>query len=272
MLMLQLLVLTSERGLAASCAPIEGRVRHPIFDLALLRDRVLASALGSLTLAMLALFGVSFMLPFYFEELRGFSVEKSGLLLTPLPLTIAVVAPLSGTLADRIGSRWLASGGLALACLGLFLLARLDATSTIGDIIWRLILTGLGQGLFQSPNTRALMNEAPRGEQGQTSGLLATGRVLGQSFSVALAGAIFAGLGGAAAGRALAIAPAGAITSAEIVVLQQTFLAAFRGALTISAAIAAIGVFAALVRGDERVRRPSGATLDRYQPAPVDER
>jgi MFS family permease len=189
-----------------------------------------------------------------------------------LPLTIAVVAPLSGALADRIGSRWLASGGLALACLGLFLLARLDATSTIGDIIWRLMLTGLGQGLFQSPNTRALMNEAPRGEQGQTSGLLATGRVLGQSFSVALAGAIFAGLGGAAAGRALAIAPAGAITSAEIVALQQTFLAAFRGALTISAAIAAIGVFAALVRGDERVRRPSGATVDRYQPAPVDER
>ena len=106
----------------AGAGAIEGRVRYPIFDLALLRDRVLASALGSLTLAMLGLFGVSFMLPFYFEELRGFSVEKSGLLLTPLPLTIAVVAPLSGTLADRIGSRWLASGGLALACLGLFLL------------------------------------------------------------------------------------------------------------------------------------------------------
>ncbi len=249
----------------AGAGAIEGRVRYPIFDLALLRDRVLASALGSLTLAMLGLFGVSFMLPFYFEELRGFSVEKSGLLLTPLPLTIAVVAPLSGTLADRIGSRWLASGGLALACLGLFLLARLDATSTIGDIIWRLILTGLGQGLFQSPNTRALMNEAPRGEQGQTSGLLATGRVLGQSFSVALAGAIFAGLGGAAAGRALASASAGAMTSAEIVALQQAFLAAFRGALTISAAIAGIGVFAALVRGDERGRLPSAVMVDRYQ-------
>ena len=249
----------------AGAGAIEGRVRYPIFDLALLRDRVLASALGSLTLAMLGLFGVSFMLPFYFEELRGFSVEKSGLLLTPLPLTIAVVAPLSGALADRIGSRWLASGGLALACLGLFLLARLDATSTIGDIIWRLMLTGLGQGLFQSPNTRALMNEAPRGEQGQTSGLLATGRVLGQSFSVALAGAIFAGLGGAAAGRALASAPAGAMTSAEIVALQQAFLAAFRGALTISAAIAGIGVFAALVRGDERGRLPSAVMVDRYQ-------
>src|SRR5206468_8519441 len=103
---------------------IERHVAHPTLDLGLLCDRVLASALGSLTLATLALFGVSFMLPFYFEELRGFAVQASGLLLTPLPLTIAVVAPLSGALADRIGSRWLASGGLALACLGLFLLAR----------------------------------------------------------------------------------------------------------------------------------------------------
>src|SRR5882672_5549761 len=182
----------------ALSALIERRVREPIIDFALLRERVFASALGSLTLAMLALFGISFMLPFYFEELRGFSVEKSGLLLTPLPLTIAVVAPLSGALAGRIGSRWLASGGLAVACLGLLLLAQLDATSTVGDIVWRLILTGIGQGLFQSPNTRALMNAAPGDAQGEASGLLTTGRVMGQSLSIAVVGALFAGLGGTA--------------------------------------------------------------------------
>src|SRR5260370_19647499 len=78
-----------------------------------------------MTLAMLALFAISVMRPFYFEELRGFSVQKSGLLLTLFPLAIAVVAPVSGSLADRIGSRWLAAGGLALACLGLVFLARL---------------------------------------------------------------------------------------------------------------------------------------------------
>ena len=176
---------------------------------------------------MLALFGISFMLPFYFEELRGFSIETSGLLLTPLPLTIAVVAPLSGALADRFGSRWLASGGLALACLGLLLLARLDATSTIGDIVWRLILTGIGQGLFQSPNTRALMNSAPGGAEGEVSGLLTTARVVGQSLSVALAGAIFASLGGDAAGRAIAVARASA--PARRRPLQQTFLTGFQG-------------------------------------------
>jgi len=240
---------------------IERRVREPIIDLALLRRRVFASALGSLTLAMLALFGISFMLPFYFEELRGFSVEKSGLLLTPLPLTIAVVAPLSGALADRIGSRWLASGGLAVACLGLFLLAQLDATSTVGDIVWRLILTGVGQGFFQSPNTRALMNAAPGGAEGEASGLLTTGRAVGQSLSVVIAGAMFAGLGGSAAGRALAGAQAGELIGADVGALQQTFLAGFRGALVVLAAVAAIGVVAALVRGDERRPLPARAPV-----------
>ena len=234
---------------------VERRSRYPIVNLALLRDRVLASALGSMTLAMLALFGIGFILPFYFEELRGFSVMESGLLLTPLPLTIAMVAPLSGALADRIGSRWLASGGLALACLGLLLLARLDEASTIGNIVWPLVLTGLGQGLFQSPTARAVMNAAPHGEQGEASSLFATARVIGQSLSVALAGAIFAGLGGASAGHALAAAATGTVASGDLVALQQTFLAGFRGALLVCAAVAAVGIFAAFVRGDERSAR-----------------
>src|SRR6266516_2350195 len=182
---------------------VERRVRDPIIDLRLLQNRVFASALLSMTLAMLALFAVGFMLPFYFEELRGFSAAKSGLFLTALPLSLALVAPVSGSLADRFGSRWLASGGLALACLGLFAVSQLNARSSDWDIIWPLVLTGAGQGLFMTPNARALMNAAPTSEQGESSGLLATGRVLGQSLSVALAGAIFAGLGGAEAGRTL---------------------------------------------------------------------
>jgi MFS family permease len=208
---------------------------------------------------MLALFAVSFMLPFYFEELRGFSVEKSGLLLTPLPLTIAVVAPVSGSLADRIGSRWLAAGGLAVACLGLLFLARLDAGSPLGAVIGCLVLTGVGQGMFQTPNARALMNAVPPGKHGEASGLLATGRVVGQSLSVALAGAIFAGLGGASAGRALAATRAGAVAPGDIAVLQQTFLTGFKGALMVCAAVAAAGLLATLIRGDER--QPAGVAV-----------
>jgi len=71
--------------------------------------------------------------------------------LTALPLSLALVAPVSGLLADRFGSRWLAFGGLAVACLGLLALAQLDAQSSDWGIIWPLLLTGVGQGLFMTP-------------------------------------------------------------------------------------------------------------------------
>jgi len=115
-----------------------------------------------------------------------------------------------------------------------------------------LVLTGVGQGLFMTPNARALMNAAPASEQGESSGLLATGRVLGQSLSVALAGAIFAGLGGAEAGRRLIEARTHlAVVGGEISAAQQQFLAGFHTALLVCAGIAAAGVFAALTRGPE---------------------
>jgi EmrB/QacA subfamily drug resistance transporter len=226
---------------------VEQRVANPIIDLSLFKNRVFLSANLSLVLSFLALFAVSFMLPFYLEELRGMPTEEVGLLLTPLPITIAVIAPFSGMLADRIGTRWLAATGLAIACLGLFFISQLNAQSSILDIIWRLVLTGVGQGLFQSPNNSALMGAAPREQQGVAAGSLATGRVVGQSLSVAFSGAIFVGMGGAAAGLALVMPH----NTASVSALQQTFVHSFHITFIVCACIAAIGIFASLVRGKE---------------------
>ncbi len=230
---------------------VERRVAHPIIDFVLLRSRVFLSANISLILSFLALFAVSFMLPFYLEELRGYSTLQAGFLLTPLPLTIAMIAPFSGALADRIGTRWLASGGLAIACIGLVFISQLNAQSSTFDIIWRLVFTGAGQALFQSPNNSALMGAAPRGHQGSASGFLATGRVFGQSVSVALAGAIFTSLGGATAGVLLISNQfRQTLSPAHITQLQQTFASGFHAAFIVCACIAAIGVFTSLVRGN----------------------
>ncbi|MGI9059954.1 MAG: MFS transporter [Ktedonobacteraceae bacterium] len=230
---------------------VERRVAHPVINLSMLHNRVFLSANLSLILSFLALFAVSFMLPFYLEELRRFPIEQAGLLLTPLPLTIAVFAPISGTLADRIGTRWLAAIGLTLACIGLVLISQLNAQSSIWDIIWRLIITGLGQALFQSPNNSALMGAAPKDQQGSASGFLATGRVVGQSLSVALAGAIFTSLGGATAGSILVSHHA--LSTTQVSSLQQTFSHSFQITFIVCASIAAIGILASLVRGKERV-------------------
>jgi hypothetical protein len=128
----------------------------------------------------------------------------------------------------------------------------LNAQSSAWDIIWPLALTGFGQGLFRTPNARALMNAAPASEQGESSGLLATGRVLGQSLSVALAGAVFAGLGGAEAGRRLMDVRASfSVDTSEISALQIQFLTGFHAAVLVCAGIAAAGILAALTRGSE---------------------
>ncbi len=228
---------------------VETRVANPIIVLSLLKNRIFTSAIVSLVLSFLALFAVSFMLPFYLEELRGFQTRQAGLLLTPMPLVIACVAPFSGMLADRIGTRWLASLGLTISCIGLISISFLNEQSSVFDIVWRLMLTGLGQALFQSPNNSALLGSAPRHLQGSASGFLATGRVFGQSLSIALAGAIFAALGGSMAGQMIVQQkPQGS----QLVGLQQTFVHGFHITFLVCAVIAAIGIFTSLVRGREQ--------------------
>lgn len=235
---------------------VESLVDSPILNLGLITNRVFAFANISFILCMMALFAPGFLLPFYFEELRGFSTIQTGLLLTPLPLMLAVAAPLSGMLADRKGSRWISPLGLTIACFGLFLLSQINAQSTTWDIIWRLAVIGLGQGLFQSPNTRTLMSAASHDQQGEASGLLSTGRVIGQSLSVALTGTVFAALGGAAAGTFLSSPQAHQLSAASIDGLQNTFVVSFHAALLVCALFAALGIFTALARGNEvRVKK-----------------
>ncbi|GCF08714.1 MFS transporter [Dictyobacter arantiisoli] len=226
---------------------VEMHVGTPVIVLSLLKNRVFTSSILSLLLGTLALFAVGFMMPFYLEELRGFSTQLSGLLLTPMPLAIAFIAPFSGALADRIGTRWLAAGGLTICCIGLVLVSFLNAHSSIFDIVWRLFLIGVGQAIFQSPNNSALLGAAPREHQGSASGFLATSRTIGQSVSIALAGAVFTSLGGATAGAILSSGKSGIQTAA----LQQTFVNSFHAAFLTCAGVAAIGILTSLVRGKE---------------------
>jgi EmrB/QacA subfamily drug resistance transporter len=228
---------------------VERRSSAPVLDLTLLRGRVFAFANISFMLDMLALFAVGFLLPFYFEELRGFDTLRAGLLLTPLSLTLAVVAPVSGALADRMGSRLLAPLGLGIVCAGLLLLSALTHGSSLTYLVVCLMITGLGQGLFQSPNSRTIMGAAPPDEQGVASGILATARIIGQSLSVAVAGAVFTSFGGAAAGATLQ-AGANNLGVEQLHELQRTFETSLRAAFGVCAALAAMGVVTSLLRGN----------------------
>ncbi|MBN1412306.1 MAG: MFS transporter [Spirochaetales bacterium] len=138
-------------------------------------------------------FGV-FLMPFYLIQGRRFSPAEAGLLLTAQPLVMAVAAPVSGFLSDRIGSRFLSTIGMLVMMVGLFLLSGFMPGTGHFEIVLGLSVTGLGTCIFISPNTSALMGSAPRERQGIAAGILATARNVGMVLGVGLAGAVFSSI------------------------------------------------------------------------------
>jgi DHA2 family multidrug resistance protein-like MFS transporter len=130
-------------------------------------------------------------LPFYFQDVLGRSQVDTGFLMTPWPLTVALVANLAGKLSDKYSAGILGGIGLAFLGSGLALLALLPAHPATLDVIWRTSVCGLGFGLFNTPNNRAMISAAPRNRSGGASGMLATGRLLGQTSGAALVALIF---------------------------------------------------------------------------------
>ncbi len=162
-----------------------------MLDFSLFRSRLFSASTVSAILNYIALYCVVFLMPFYLIQGRGWTPGQSGLILTAQPIVMAVTAPLSGFASDRIGSRLLSTLGMAIMAAGLFLLSRLGPSSPDINILASLAVTGLGTGMFISPNTSALLGSAPRQRQGIASGILATARNVGMVLGVGLAGAIF---------------------------------------------------------------------------------
>ena len=169
---------------------VEMRNPSPMLDLSLFKQRVFSASTASAVLNYVCLYCVIFLMPFYLLQGRGLNPAQAGLLLTAQPIIMAIVAPVSGWLSDRIGSRLLSTLGMLVMAAGIFLLALLKPDATNTAILAGLAVTGLGTGIFISPNTSALMGSASRQRQGIASGILATARNVGMVLGVGLAGAI----------------------------------------------------------------------------------
>jgi EmrB/QacA subfamily drug resistance transporter len=172
----------------------EIRSRSPLVDLNLFKSRIFSASTISALINYISLFFVMFIMPFYLIQGRGYSPARAGIILTPLPLVMAIAAPVSGYLSDRIGSRFLSSLGMAILGIGLFLLSTIKPDSADITIVLLLALTGLGTGIFISPNNNALMGSAPRWRQGIAASILATARNVGMVLGVGLSGAILASI------------------------------------------------------------------------------
>jgi DHA2 family multidrug resistance protein-like MFS transporter len=153
-----------------------------------------------------AVHGLAFVaLPFYFEDVLLRSQVETGFFMTPWPLVVGIMAPIGGRLSDRYPVGILGGLGLVLLGSGMALLATLPAAPGIADIVWRMVVCGIGFGLFQTPNIKALMSSAPGNRSGSASGIVATARLTGQTIGAALAAFCFELAGRDGAALALAI-------------------------------------------------------------------
>lgn len=163
----------------------------PLLPVDLLRIPIFTLSMGTSICSFAAQMLAMVSLPFFLQGSLGRDEVATGLLLTPWPLAIIVVAPIAGRLVEHIHAGLLGGIGLATFALGLFLLALLPNNPTDLDIIWRMVLCGAGFGLFQSPNNHTIISAAPRHRSGGASGMLGTARLLGQTSGAALVALMF---------------------------------------------------------------------------------
>ncbi len=215
---------------------------HPMLDLHLFKIRPFSAGNVSLLIAFAGLFVATFLLPFFLEQGQGFTPLRAGLLLTPVPLTTMLFAPFSGIVSDRIGPRLPATLGIGIMAIGLWTLTQLHQGSSDFALIWRLVIIGVGQGLFNSPNSSAILGSVPRLRLGIASGTLAQMRINGQVLGIAVGGAIIAARTAAYSAQLSGSVPAQALAT-------EAFVLALHDAFYVSAAVVGLGVITSLVRG-----------------------
>jgi EmrB/QacA subfamily drug resistance transporter len=169
----------------------EKKTDQPVADLNLFKNRLFMGGTISLILFGLVQSSHFFLLPFYLISGAGFTSSTAGLFMAVPPVLFSSLAPVSGWLSDKLGSRPLCTVGFSFSCLGFFLCSRFNVDSSTSQIILGLAVFGMGGSLFFTPNASLLMGSAPKERLGTVGALVTTLRQVGMSAGIALAGMIF---------------------------------------------------------------------------------
>jgi EmrB/QacA subfamily drug resistance transporter len=169
---------------------IERRSKAPMLDLSIFRSRLFATASAAAFANGLARFALMFLFVFYFQGVQGDSPILAGVKLAPLALGMLVSSPAAGIWADRRGSRTLAVLGMLVTALGLGLMTTLQRNSGYAWAGIFMFIVGIGSGMFNSPNTAAMMGSVAPHRRGIAAGARVlvqnTGAVMSIAFVLAV--------------------------------------------------------------------------------------
>src|SRR3954470_7874783 len=169
---------------------IERREQSPMLDLNIFRNRLFSAATAAAFINGLSRFALLFVFVFYFQGVMGDDPIIAGIKITPMAIGMLISSPLAGIWADRHGSRALAALGMVVSGVALALMTTLEASSPYWQSTLWLLLVGIGSGMFNSPNTAAMMGTVPQHRRGVAAGartmLQNTGAVISIAFVLAI--------------------------------------------------------------------------------------
>lgn len=165
---------------------------HPLLPLDLLRIRIFRLSMATSVCAFCAQTLAYIALPFLLLDAWHLSAGQGGLLMGCWPAAVIVAAAVAGRLIGRHPGGLLGAIGLGVLAVGLALLAEAAMHPQAPTLWWRLVVCGLGFGLFQSPNNHTIITSAPANRAGAASGMLGTARLTGQSLGAVSIATVFA--------------------------------------------------------------------------------
>lgn len=170
----------------------ESSPERAMIGLSIFRNRIFSTSIGAMILSFISMAGALILVPFYLEKIKGLEPKDVAGYLVILPILMFICAPLAGWLSDKVGPRLPTISGLLINGVGLYLLSQIEATSPGSYLILCLVFIGFGIGIFNTPNTSALMGSVLPAQRSVASAISSTSRNIGMTVGISFATAIFA--------------------------------------------------------------------------------
>jgi EmrB/QacA subfamily drug resistance transporter len=241
-----LAMLISGFAVLAGFILFERRERYPMLNFKIFKSRILKYSMSASFLQSLGYMSVVFVVILYLQGIRGLNPFAASVLLIPGYIVGSMAAPYMGRLSDKFGARIIATVGITLMCIAIFVYLSLGQYTSYYIIMLATIFSGIGGAMFWPANTSTIMAHAAQNQYGSTSGFLRTASNVGMlgSFVIAITAASIAIPRAAAFGIFLG-------TSKLIGGVSVGFLHGIDAALIVSFSILIIAGLLSFARGKE---------------------
>lgn len=167
------------------------KINYPLINFSMFKIKPFTYGNLAVMTSYMAMYTNSILLPFYLQDVLSLNALIAGCLILPYSVTLSVIAPISGRLSGKYGSRYLTIAGPIVYIISLFIFTTFDKSTPFWQIILASGIMGIGNGLFQSPSNNAIMTCVNKSELGIASGILALSRNMGNILGVAVTITLF---------------------------------------------------------------------------------